>query len=305
LNLFNTTTQNYQTKICDCTNRHITQRTLKGNPFPCDKCPGLTTIPHTHTKQCLTCGMKTNTQPRDPCANCKLHQLLHHNTLQHRWPPTIHIQDITRITKIPDTHDLHEFIQGEIASILKQLKQTPTQIPTAINKNITTNQASELAAMMTPYKPIPYNILKQYTDVLSQLSPYQHYQQININTTTTKPNTHNNTPCQHQEETIIQVTITQDYHTIHITKHTALHNTSQLTLHIKHAQSNTKPREQGPTQTPDKHTHITIPTKNQHPLSITTAQYLHICILHPNPISIPWTKTNHNNKTTIPSDHSN
>jgi len=290
-NLFNTTTQNSQTKICDCTNRHITQRTLKGNPFPCDKCPGLTTIPHTHTKQCLTCGMKTNTQPRDPCANCKLHQLLHHNTLQHRWPPTIHIQDITRITKIPDTHDLHEFIQGEIASILKQLKQTPTQIPTAINKNITTNQASELAAMMTPYKPIPYNILKQYTDVLSQLSPYQHYQQININTTTTKPNTHNNTPCQHQEETIIQVTITQDYHTIHITKHTALHNTSQLTLHIKHAQSNTKPREQGPTQTPDKHTHITIPTKNQHPLSITTAQYLHICILHPNPISIPWTKT--------------
>ena len=206
--------------------------------------------------------MQTNTTLRDPCANCKLYQLLHQNTFQHRWPPTIHIQDVTHITQIPDTHDLPEFIQGELARILKQLKQTPTHIPPAINKNITTNQASELTAMMTTHKPIPYNVLQQYTEVLSQLSPYQHYQQIRINNTTTKTNTPNNSLRQHQEETTIQVNINQEYHTIHITKHTAAHNTTQITLHIKHAKSNTTPIAQRSIQTPDKHTHITGITTN-------------------------------------------
>ena len=145
--------------------------------------------------------------------------------------------------------------------------------------------------MMTPHSPIPHTILKQYIEVVSQLSPYQHYQQIKINTNTTEHNTHNIPTHKHQEETTIQVNINQDHHTIHIAQYNAAHNTSQLTLHIKHSQTHTTSITQVPTQTPDKHTHTTIPVKNHHPLSIVTTQCLHICILHPNPINIPWTQT--------------
>ena len=112
---------NSPTKICKFNNKHNTQSTIKGTPSM--------THPQHHKSLCYTFGATTNNPEKYPCANCNLYQLLHNNTLQNLWPPTVKFPYIPPITQIPDIHDLPEFIQSNLSSIIKQLKQNPTQIP--------------------------------------------------------------------------------------------------------------------------------------------------------------------------------
>ena len=212
---------------------------------------------------------------------------------------TIQFPDIPPITKIPDIHYLPEFIHANLSRIIKQLKHNPTQLPPDICNNITPNQALDIIDTMEPHSPIPNQIFQQYVHAVSQLSPYQHYQQIQINTTILpKNNTNTNTP-NHTQETYLQVNLTPEQHTIHITQHNTHNTIAKLTLHIKHTkqmdhnlQHNTH-TIQNPTHTPDKHAHITIRAIQSHPLSISTIHCIQICILHPQPIQIPWTQKLH------------
>jgi len=233
-NPIKTSAQNTTIQICKCNNKHKTQRTIKGNPFPCDKCQGLTIITQLSKRSCLTCGAKTNTPEKLSCTNCNLYQLLQNNNLQHRWPPTIKFPDIPPITKIPDIHNLPEFIHANLSSIIKQLKHNPTQLPPDICNNITPNQALDIIDTMEPHSPIPNQIFQQYVHAVSQLSPYQHYQQIQINTTILpKNNTNTNTP-NHTQETYLQVNLTPEQHKIHITQHTTPNTIAKITLLISY-----------------------------------------------------------------------
>ena len=98
-------------------------------------------------------------------------------------------------------------------------------------------------------------------------------------------------PPQQTQETTIQVNITPEHHTIHLTLKTSATTTTQATLHIQHTHTNTTQTNQTPTQNPDKHIHTTITVYKQNQLSITPTHCLHICLLHPQPTNIPWQQT--------------
>ena len=116
------------------------------------------------------------------------------------------------------------------------------------------------------------------------MSPHQHLQSIHIQTqgTTQQPN-------HHKQAININIQLSQDSHTIHITQHINPTTSSQITLHIKHLQKTHKtPQHLTTTTTPHTHQHKNIWVKPTNPLILSTIHCAHICILHPQPSQIPW-----------------
>ena len=130
------------------------------------------------------------------------------------------------------------------------------------------------------------NIIQQYIEIVSQMSPHQYLQNIRIN-----PQDTTHEPSTHIQAININIHIADDSHTIKITQHTNPTTSSQLTLHIKHHQKHKTPDKSTNTTTPQTHQHRNIWVKPTNPLTPTTIHCAHISILHPQPTQIPWTET--------------